>query len=207
AMSLAARLMNVLAAPSEVFDDVKAATPAVSNWLAPAVLLVVVGWVGAWLIHSQPALQHQKEEFIEKSMQKQLEKSHLSGDEAEKARQQATKIQAMFSKLGAYAVPVVTGIFIPVWWGLIVWLVGTWAFKIPFPFIKGVEVAGLANMVGVLEAVVKTLLVLATGNVFASPSLGLLVKDFDPQNPVHALLAQGNVMTFWFLAVVGVGLA
>ena len=61
-------------------------------------------------------------------------------------------------------------------------------------------------MIGVLEAVVKTLLVLVTGNIFASPSLALLVKEFDPQNPVHSLLAQGNVMTFWFLAAIGIGL-
>ena len=58
-----------------------------------------------------------------------------------------------------------------------------------------------------LEAVVKALLVLVTGNMFASPSLALLLKEFDPQNPLHSLLAQGNVMTFWFLAVVAIGLA
>src|SRR5207302_9246459 len=72
------------------------------------------------------------------------------------------------------------------------WLVGTKALKGHFPFSKAVEVAGLANMIGVLEAVVKTLLILVTGNIFASPSLALLVKEFDPQNPVHSLLAQGK---------------
>jgi len=205
-MSLAARLMNVLAAPGEVFDDVKAATPAISNWLAPAVLIVLVSWVGTWLVLSQPALQHQMNEIVEKSIQKQLEKSHISGDEAEKARQKGAEFAGMVSKIGAYVAPVFAGILIPIWWGLIVWLVGTKALGAQFPFMKGVEVGGLANMIGVLEAVVKTLLIMATGNIFASPSLALLVKDFDPQNPVHALLASGNVMTLWFLAVAAIGL-
>ena len=51
------------------------------------------------------------------------------------------------------------------------------------------------------------LLILGLGNLYASPSLMLLVKDFDPQNTVHGLLAIVNVMTFWLLAVRAVGLA
>jgi hypothetical protein len=35
----------------------------------------------------------------------------------------------------------------------------------------------------------------------------LLVKEFDPQNPVHLLLAAVNVMTLWLLAVRSIGLA
>jgi len=205
-MSLTARLMNILASPGEVFDEVKAHTAATSNWLAPALLLVLVSWVGAWLIFSQPALQHQVNEIAEKSIQKQLEKSHVSGDEAERARQKGAEYASMFTKVGAFAAPIFAAILIPVWWGLIVWLVGTKALRAHFPFIKAVEIAGLANMIGVLEAVVKSLLILVTGNIFASPSLALLLKEFDPQNPAHSLLAQGNVMTFWFLAVVAIGL-
>jgi VIT1/CCC1 family predicted Fe2+/Mn2+ transporter len=72
---------------------------------------------------------------------------------------------------------------------------------------KAVEVAGLANMIGVLEAIVRPLLVVGLGNLYASPSLVLAVKDFDPQNTVHGLLAAVNVMTFWLLAVRSLGLA
>ncbi len=45
------------------------------------------------------------------------------------------------------------------------------------------------------------------GNLYASTSLVLLVKEFDPQNTVHSLLTLVNVMTFWLLAVRGIGLA
>ena len=72
---------------------------------------------------------------------------------------------------------------------------------------KAVEVAGLANMVSVLEVIVKTLLIVGLGNLYAAPSLVLLVQEFDPQNTVHSLLALVNVMTFWLLAVRAVGLA
>jgi hypothetical protein len=62
-------------------------------------------------------------------------------------------------------------------------------------------------MIGVLEAIVRTLLILVMGNLFAAPSLALLVKDFNPQNPMHSLLALVNVMTIWILAVRTIGLA
>src|SRR5208283_4919551 len=74
-------------------------------------------------------------------------------------------------------------------------------------YMKALEVAGLGNMIGVLGAVLRVLLVIVSGNLFASPSLMLVVKDFDPQNPVHGLLAAVNVMTFWALAVWALGLA
>jgi VIT1/CCC1 family predicted Fe2+/Mn2+ transporter len=62
-------------------------------------------------------------------------------------------------------------------------------------------------MVSVLDVVVKTLLIVGLGNLYAAPSLVLLVKEFDPQNTVHSLLAIVNVMTFWLLAVRATGMA
>lgn len=100
-----------------------------------------------------------------------------------------------------------TAFITPFWGGLILWLVGSFALKAPFPYLKAVEIAGLANMILVLDVVVRTLLVLITGNLFATLSLTLVVKDFDPQNTLYSLLALVNVMTFWLLAVRSVGLA
>jgi len=72
---------------------------------------------------------------------------------------------------------------------------------------KAVEVVGLAGMVGVLDSILRSLLILIMGNVFASPSLALFLKQFDPQNPAHGLLAAVNLMSFWALALRALGLA
>jgi hypothetical protein len=205
--SLPGRLVNIYAAPGDVFDEVKSAPASVANWLVPAVLLMAVSWVGAWLIFSQPAIQHQLTEVSDKAIQKALEKQKLSKEQKETNREAAAKLAGLGTKIMAVAGPVLAGILIPVWWGLLVWLVGTKAFKVQFPFMKAIEVAGLANMINVLGAVVKSLLILVTGNAFAAPSLALLIKDFDPQNPAHGALSVVNVMTFWFLSIVAIGLA
>jgi hypothetical protein len=72
---------------------------------------------------------------------------------------------------------------------------------------KGVEVAGLSGMICVLESIVRPLLIMVMGSLYASPGLALFVTPFNPQNPVHGLLAAVNIMTFWVLAVRAIGLA
>ena len=92
----------------------------------------------------------------------------------------------------------------PFIWGFFLWLVGR---KASLRYMKAVEVVGLASTIGILEAVVKTLLIFVTGTIMASTTLAWFVKDFNPQNPNHAIFAAIDVMTFWVLLVRGIGLA
>jgi hypothetical protein len=206
-MSLASRLLNIFASPSEAFDAVKASAPSTANWLAPALLLILISWVGAAVVLSQDSIRRQMSEVASQAIEKQIQKMHLPPDKAEQARQQGEKWAGLSTTIGAYTGPIAVALVSPFWWGLILWLVGAKVLKGGFPFMKAVEAAGLSNMILALEAIVRTLLILATGNLFASPSLVLLVKEFDPQNPEHALLGAINVMTLWALAIRSLGMA
>src|SRR5437867_1774248 len=88
-MSLGARLLNVFATPSEVFEEVKLAPPAPANWLTPALLLIVTSWLGTWLVFSQDSIRHQLTELTDKAIQKQIEKTHMSKEQAEMTRKVA----------------------------------------------------------------------------------------------------------------------
>ena len=120
---------------------------------------------------------------------------------------QAQRIAEIMAKVSPYVAPVFQGFITPFGWGVILWLIGTQGLKRQLPFLKSVEIAGLANMVAVLETIVRTLLIVSFGSLFASPSLALFVSDFDPQKASHGLLAACNVMTLWALAVRSIGLA
>jgi hypothetical protein len=146
-------------------------------------------------------------EITDQAIQKQIAAARLSENQAEQAQAMGEKWAGLSSKIGAALVPVFTGFITPFLWGLIVWLLGAQFFKGHFSYMKAVEVVGLANMISVLDVIVKTLLIVGFGNLYASPGPVLLVKDFDPQNPVHTLLGAVNVMTFWLLAVRAIGLA
>jgi hypothetical protein len=206
-MSLAGRMFNVLATPGDVFDEVKAMKPCAANWVVPALVATLLGWIACWLIFSQPAIQQQISEMTSKAVEKQLAKAHVSGEQAERAREMGEKYGAMGMKLSAYLAPPFASFVAPFWWGLIIWLVGAKMLKGDFVFMKTVEAAGLAGIVSILDAIIRTALIFLTGNLFAAPGLVMLVNDYDPQNPVHALLGLGNIMTFWVLAVRALALA
>jgi len=207
AMSLGARLFNVFATPGEVFEQIKNSRVSAANWVLPALLLIVVSWLGAWLVFSQDSIKQQVREITDQAIEKQVQKSHMSEQQAEQARAVGAKFGSIGTIVSAVAAPVFAAFLTPFWWGLIIWLVGSKAFNASFSYMKAVEVAGLAGMISVLDAIVRTLLILVLGNLFASPSLAVFVKQFDPQNHVHGMLAVVNVMSFWVLSVRALGLA
>jgi hypothetical protein len=206
-MTLASRLFSVFATPGEVFEHVRVSAPKAANWVVPALIMTVVGWVAAALIFSQPAFKEQMREITEQAIQKQIEKSHIPKDQQEKAIETGEKWAGIIQQVGAYVGPPVAAFVTPFLWGFIIWLVGTKALHGNFPFMKAVEVSGLANMIGVLDGIVRTLLIFGTGHLFTSPSLALLLTEFHPENPVHALMAAINLMTLWALGVRAIGLA
>ena len=206
-MSLGGRLFNVFATPGDVFQEVKTAKDSAANWLVPALILIVVSWACSVWIFSQDSIKHQISEITDKAIQQQVDSGHLTEQQAEQGRMAGEKWASISSKIAAGVLPVFAGFLYPFIWGLILWLVGAKVLKGDFPYMKAVEVAGLGNMILVLDTVVKTLLIVGLGNVYASPSLILLVKEFDPQNTVHGLLGIVNVMTFWLLAVRAIGMA
>jgi hypothetical protein len=206
-MSLWGRLLNVFATPGDVFQEVKDAKVSTANWLVPALILIVVSWVSSFVIFSQPAITHQLSEMTEQAIQKQVDQNHMSEQDADRTRAIAEKWAGISAKIGAALLPVFAGFATPFFWGLIVWGVGAGLLKGHFPYMKAVEIVGLANMVSVLQVIVNTLLIVGLGNLYASTSLVLLVKEFNPQNPLHSLLGLVNVTTFWLLAVRAIGLA
>jgi hypothetical protein len=206
-MSLAGRLFNVFATPGDVFQDVKTARASAANWVAPAVILIVVSWAAAVLIFSQDSIMHQFSEIVDQGIQKQVQSGRVTEQQAEQGRAVGEKWAVIIAKISSGIIPVLAGFGTPFVWGLFLWLVGAKVLKGDFPYMKAVEVIGLGNMIGVLETIVKTLLIVGLGSLYASPGLNLLVKDFDPQNTVHALLAIVNVMTIWVLIVRAIGLA
>jgi hypothetical protein len=205
--SLVSRLMNIIVAPGEVFDAVKTVPVSAANWLMPAILFIVLSWASAGVIFSQDSIRQQLSDIRDKAIDRQVAAGRMSQDQAERGRQVGEKWAGLTYEVGAVVGPTVMGFAVPFWWGLLLWLAGTKALRGGFSYMKAVEVAGMANMILVLDVVIRTLLILLKNDLFASPSLALLVKDFDPQDTAHALLALANVMMLWLLVVRSVGLS
>jgi hypothetical protein len=208
ATSLAARLLNVFAAPGEVFEEVKASSASVANWLAPTLIGAVIGTVGAFIIFSQPAIVQKIHEQQEQMFEQQVKAGKMSQADADRALAMAEKFSGptvlkILGVLGA-----VVGSFVRLlWWGLVVWLLGRWFLKAQFGYVKALEVAGLSSMIAVLGGIVTLLLIVNFGKLTSSPSLALAISDFDVKNKAHLLAGAVNVFNFWLVGVMASGLA
>ncbi len=206
-LSLAGRLTGMLATPGEVFDAVKAAPSSTANWLAPALILIGLSWLSAFLIFSQPSISRQLTDIQSQAVEKQIAAKKMSPEQAAATRQAVEQFGSIGTKIGMVAGPPVYALVTPFWWGLLLWGVGRLVFKAPLGYMKAVEVAGLSAVVLTLGAVVKTLLVVGMGNLFIGTSAVLFFKKLDPSTPTFQLLSALDVFTFWALAVRAIGLA
>lgn len=206
--SLAARLLNVFATPGEVFDEIRTRAPSIANWLVPLLLACLVGVAYSLAVFSQESILQSIREAQEKAIQKRVDAGRMSRQQADQAlsvseRFMGPTMMKVFGSVGAMLVNSVMLFLV----ALVIWLLGRWAFKTPFPYLKALEVAGLSGTVNILGGIVAMLLAVVMGNMAMTAGPVLLVRDFDPTNKLHALLAQLNVFMLWYLALLSLGLA
>jgi hypothetical protein len=206
--SLLSRLFNVLAAPGEVFEEVKNSKPSAANWLVPALILAVAGIISTFVIFSQPVIIQKLHEQQVAVMDQQVKDGKITQAQEDQALPMMEKFTGpgMLKIFGA--VGAVIGSFVHVfWWAFVLWLMASLVLKIKIPFIKAAEIAGLAAIILVLGAIVATLLTVITGKLGATPGPALAISDFDLKNKLHMLLAALNVFNLWVVVTSASGLS
>jgi hypothetical protein len=203
--SLVARLLNIVAAPGEVFDEIKPRPVAAANWLVPTLLVAVLGVLSALWIGSQASIKRQQLEMQDAVFQKMVDSGKMSQADAERARRGAEASAGIKKLFGAIAAPVgaFVGLFLS---ALLVW-VGSLVFQNRFGYMRAVEIVGLAGVISALGVIVKALLIVTMGNLFAGPTPALFVKNLDPMNTWHGVLMALDVFALWAMGVQASGLA
>jgi Yip1 domain len=208
ATSLVARLMNVFAMPGEVFDEIKAAPSSAANWLVPVFLNCIVGAVAVVILMSQPAILQGIREKQDAQFQKMVQQGKMSQADADKAMAMTEKFTGpTMMKITGVIGSVVVSFMAFFWWTTVLWLLGRWFLRVDFGYIKTMEAAGLASMIGVLGVIVTLLLQVNFSNLTSSPSLGMLVSDFDPKKVSHLALGAVNFFAIWRVIVQSIALA
>jgi len=206
--SLAGKLLNVFAAPGEVFDEIKVAAPSVANWLVPVLIYAVVGVISVCIMFAQPAIQQTVHDQQVKALDKQVQQGKMTQAQEDQALQIMDKFMgptmlAVFGSVGM----VIYGFVSVFGWALVLWLAGRWFLKARLDYLKVLEVTGLSSIIMVLGMVIGTLLAAILGRLYAGPSLALLVSNFDPTSRVHLLLGAANAIYLWHTGVLAIGLA
>ncbi|MCL5099139.1 MAG: YIP1 family protein [Candidatus Omnitrophica bacterium] len=208
ASSLGSRLMDILVAPGEVFDSIKAGPPFTANWLVPILIICLVGIASVFVSFSQPAVIQQMRDQQTKRFDRMVETGKMTAAQAEASQAQLERFMGPGFLKAAGSVAAIVGSFGWLFFlALVLWLLGTRLFKGQFSFQQAVEATALTGMIGVVGAIITTLLVVATGNLMMTPGPALLIREFDPANKIHLALAAINVITIWYIAVLALGLA
>lgn len=189
--SVWARLINILAIPSNVFEEILAASPGPANWLLPTLLVCASGLV---LLGATGDGDHTAAAIGQLSRA-----SPLSTEQIDWLSKHRKLIAGATVCLDAFA-----GLF---WSAFVLWYIGRVPLKTRFPFGKALEVVGLTGSILILGTIVTALLASIVGDPSVKPALSVLVLRLEVDSPTRAALDTLNFFHLWAIAVLALGLS
>ena len=206
------KLAGFFLSPGKVFDNIANSGLTTSTWLVPWILSVLMSIFTGQLILGNPSLSGQLQETLRKQFDELMHESIVKGDATQ---QEADEQFALFGTPGSPLFMLVSvggavfgslaTLFAVSFFCL---LLGRSAMNAAAPYMKVVEVIGLAFLIDFVERIVTTGLMFLTDSILASPSLALfLLPDIDLESKVHVAMSKLNAFTFWKIGIVSLGLA
>ena len=201
--------VGILLTPWRIFEDMRDTPPNRAHWLIPLLLYIAVAATGTQIIAGLPGPASHLRTLSEQDFLPRLEEYVREGT---MTRQQTEWLrlfitpgtgQFFFTQLAGTTFTAAGGLFLL---SFLLWQLGRSVLARAVPYKKVMEVVGLTLIVGVVERVITTALIAATGSLFATPGPGLLMLG-DTESKVFLLLSSINICTFWEIAVAGTGLS
>ena len=207
-MSWSDKFVGILSSPGEVYQSIVGTEPKTSNWAMPLVVTIIVGLIFTFTVFSQPAIQDEMSQTQYKAMEKRVADGKMTQEQMNQAVENnpGKPGSPMFMIFGAIMVVVVIS-FSLFAYSSVYFLVGKMAFHSPVSYAKILEVNGLSFFVTSVVSLLSIIIVIAMGSLYASVSPTLFIENFDPMNKEHKLMAAFNILEFWNMFVVAVGLS
>ncbi len=213
-MSFTEKLVNIFAAPGELFENVRLTGKTPSNWVIPVAIMIVVAIAMQQIIMNNPSLADQTKVMVDKQIKdrldKQVQEGKISPEQAETQREQFENRSNPTSAFNIAMRIVGVALFMPIVlfvMSLVYWLLGKFAMQGNAPYMKVTEVIGLTLLIGAIESIVTTVMAIGLDSLHAGPSLAVFVQNFDFNNKLHMALSKVNIFTIWSLVVTSIGLS
>lgn len=183
--SIGEKLVNVVATPGDIFDEVVSTPSNRETWLVPTLLVCLTGLL--LLPVAAPP-----------------ETAAISADPF--AAFQTNALAGNLRMLSALTT--CTSVFAGTFWSaFVLWLIGRVVLKVRFSYHKALEIVGLTGAILVLGSVVTMLLIVASGQVTARPALSFLANGPETGGKVHTFLNLTNFFHLWSVTVLTIGLS
>jgi uncharacterized membrane protein YuzA (DUF378 family) len=205
-MPLPARLAGVITGPVAVFDEVAATPRTPSNWITPWILLVVATGILTQLLIGNPDFAAQLTALMRDQVDLLVNDGTVQREDADRQLALLEPGMPLFTVL-SIAGPAAWGLGLVFALALLYWLIGRSAMQASAPYMKVVEVVGLASVISVIELCVTTGLILATGTLTVTPTAAALFPTLAHDTALYALLLKANPFSLWLVIVTSIGLA
>jgi hypothetical protein len=188
--SLSERLLNVLVSPGDVFNEVIATPRDTTNWRAPTLIVCLAGIISLQIGHG---------EYTASTVRQLAEAGAASKTQVETLAAGWPLVSSLLSCLTVFA-----GTF---WSAFVLWFMGRLFLRVRFSYLKTLEIVGLTGIILGLGTMITSLLIAASGNAAARPSLSLLAGNLDATHPFRQPLDIFNVFHLWTTTVLAIGLS
>jgi hypothetical protein len=204
--SVFSRMFNTVAAPGEVFAQIKDRHISHANWLVPALVHMVIASVMVLLLFSQESFMYEIKKQQSKAMDQQVAQGKMTRAQADQFEAASAGWMPVVMKVMAVLSSIMYAFGVPFFWGFIIWLLCDKVFHADVEYMKGVEAAGLALIIQTIAVIISTLVSLSL-NKMISLTPALLMGDFDFTNRVHLVLAAINPFYIWYALAVAVSIS
>jgi hypothetical protein len=204
--SLAGMLIDVCAAPGDVFDYLKMVPTRTMTWLVPLVLVSVMTVFYVVVAYSQPGVLAAARDAQEKAFDKKVAAGQMTRDQADKIEKISSQYMTPSILRAAGAVGGVLATFAAFFLtALILWLAARIVHNSTVAYMKIAEVVALAGIISVLNIAVKCVLVIWKGSLMATLSPVLFLDDASATHRPGAWLSLLDPVEIWWLAVLSLG--
>ena len=213
--SLLARLLNVLAIPGQVFEEVRATRHSIWNWLVPIPVYAVSLALFTVVFFSMPVIQKM---WTEQQSKMRAAQAASMADAVKSGTVKQADADSALAAMDSLSRPRVVksvalaggfcfGLVRVFWWAFVLWFLARVVLKLPIRYGKALEVSGLASVVALVGNVAVVALTVDFGKTFSGGSLVLAVADVEATRSQLVVALVQNALNFWLIAVLGTGLA
>jgi hypothetical protein len=206
--SLTDRLTNVIAAPGEVFEDIKKGPVRACNWVVPLILACIATVVYINAAFSQPAILQSMQQQREQAIQKKVAAGKMTQAQADQNAAAAERfltptVMKVFMS-GVVILTSVAGLFLM---GTGIWLALKCCTGARLDYMKVIEICGLALVIDVPQKLLRTGLVSWKANLLATASPTLFLANPSTTDKGDVFLSMIDAGDIWWLAILSLGVS
>lgn len=209
-ISLGDAMAGVFSEPGETFEAVKSSTKK-NYWLVPLLILIVITMLSSFLAMRDEELSSEIRDKQKQAVKERLDEQVRSGNMTrEQAEQQMAATDKMFSGSMMIVFAMIGSFFgLAVFFflkALINWG-GLKIFKGTATYTDNMNVLGLASLITSIQMVINTVMAIIMGKLMVNIGPVLFVTEEAVGKNMYTLLANIDLFNFWYLIVLGIGLA